>query len=248
MNSFNTLSDDFGLSMYISSKVELAPSRETVLHFFEAVQKQYPTMTDFEKRENNEYALEEDRDAGTYRWLTIENRRVCSGFVNPPTLEDADQQNERVLEMVPYHMNLSGLDADALDLVCYFDFAYSGNHDEVVAEALASGGALEQLSRTQASKVLQFQPSMTLALDEACQLQARLTVETRSTAYQVRTGVFPENPISVYFTIRQFWGKQGFKTFQESYRNQRRLMEELVTDVVLPSVVQPLARTIGAKQ
>lgn len=248
MNSFSSMSDDFGYSMYISSKTELNPSRESMLHFFESLQKQYPTLTDFEKRDNNEYAIEEDRDGGSYRWITLENRRVCSGFVNPPTLEEADQQNERILEMVPYHLNISTLDADALDLVCYFDFAYSGNHDEAVAEALASGGALESLSQTSGARVLQFQPSMTLALDEACTLQARLTVETRSTAYQVRTGQFSEAPISVYFTLRQFWGKQPFKTFLESYRNQRRILEEMVTDVVWPSIVQPLARTLGAKQ
>jgi hypothetical protein len=34
----------------------------------------------------------------------------------------------------------------------------------------------------------------------------------------------------------------------ESYRNQRRILDELVNDYVIPNVVQPLARTIGAKQ
>ena len=75
-----------------------------------------------------------------------------------------------------------------------------------------------------------------------------MSIETRTNAYQVRTGQFPEAPISVYFTVRQFWGKQPFKTFLESYRNQHRLLDELVTEHVVPHVVQPLARTIGAKQ
>ena len=96
--------------------------------------------------------------------------------------------------------------------------------------------------------MLHYQPTMMLALDEACQLQGRLTVETRTTAYQVRTGNFSEAPISVYFTVRQFWGKQPFKTFAESYRNQRRVLDELVTDYVVPNVIQPLARTIATKQ
>ncbi len=64
----------------------------------------------------------------------------------------------------------------------------------------------------------------------------------------MRTGNFTEAPISVYFTVRQFWGKQPFKTFADSYRNQRRLLDELVTDHLIPNVIQPLARTIGAKQ
>lgn len=248
MNSFDTLCDDFGVTLFLSSKVELPTARETVVHFFEAVQKQYPKMTEFEKRDTNEYALEEDRDAGSYRWVTLDPRRLCSGFVNPPALDDADAQNERLLEMAPYHLGLGGLDADALDVQYYFDFAYAGNHDEVVAEALASGGALEPLTKVPAGRVLHYQPAILMALDESCQLQGRLTVETRTTAYQVRTGNYSDSPISVYFTVRQFWGKQPFKTFADSYHNQRRLLDELVAEYVVPNVLQPLSKAIGAKQ
>ena len=91
-------------------------------------------------------------------------------------------------------------------------------------------------------------PSLMMALDENCQLQARLSVETRTSAYQVRTGNFSESPITVYFTIRQFWGKQAFKSFHESYRNQRRLLDELVASHLIPGVITPLQRAIAAKQ
>ena len=86
-----------------------------------------------------------------------------------------------------------------------------------------------------------------MALDDACQLQARLSVKTRTNAYQVRTGQFPESPISVYFTVRQFWGKQPFKTFADSYHNQRRVLDELVSTYVVPQVIQPLAKAISMK-
>jgi hypothetical protein len=95
---------------------------------------------------------------------------------------------------------------------------------------------------------LLYQPTLMMALDDACQLQCRLSVETRTSAYQVRTGQFPEAPISVYFTVRQFWGKQPFKTYAESYHNQRRVLDELVNSYVIPNVVTPLAKAIGAKQ
>jgi hypothetical protein len=52
----------------------------------------------------------------------------------------------------------------------------------------------------------------------------------------------------VYFTVRQFWGRQPFPSFTESYRNQRKLLDELVAEHVVPNVIQPLARTIGARQ
>ena len=55
MNSFGTLSDDFGASMYLASKAELPTGRETVLHFFESVQKQFPRMSEFERRDANEF-------------------------------------------------------------------------------------------------------------------------------------------------------------------------------------------------
>ena len=248
MNSYGTLSDDFGVSVHLASKVEMPTGRETVLHFFEAVRKQYPKLTDFERRESGEYVIEEDRDSGSYRWLALDHRRLVLGFSNPPAMEDIDQHNEWVLDMAPYHLNLTGLDAESLDVMYYFDFMYAGNHDEVVAEALATGGAFEPLAKLPAGRVLHYQPSMTMALDDNCQLQCRLNIETRSTAYQVRTGNYSEAPISVYFTVRQFWGKQPHKSFVESYLNQRRLLDELVTEHVIPNVVQPLAKTIAARQ
>ena len=73
-------------------------------------------------------------------------------------------------------------------------------------------------------------------------------VETRTNAYPVRTGNFPESPISVYFTVRQFWGKTPFKSFVESYQNQRRVLDELVSSYVVPNVITPLAKAIAAKQ
>ena len=248
MNSYASLCDDFGVSTYLHGKLEMPTGRETILHFFEAVQKAFPKMTEFEKRSDEEYLLEEDREAGSYRWASLDKRRLCSGFVNPPSIEDADAHNERILELAPYHLDLSAMQTESMDVLYYFDFVYQGNHDEVVAEALASGTPFEGLAQMPASRVLHFQPTLMMALDETCQLQARLSIETRTSAYQVRTGQFSESPVSVYFTIRQFWGKQPFKSYTESYRNQRRILDELVQQYVVPSVLQPLAKAIGANQ
>jgi hypothetical protein len=192
--------------------------------------------------------LEEDREQGSYRWVSLEQRRVCAGYVNPPSLDDADAQHERILESAPYHLDFSPLDIEALDTLFVFDFAYAGNHDEVVAEALTVNSPLEQLLQVPGSRVLNFEPAVMLALDEQCRLQSRLSIETRTNAYQLRTGQFPEAPISVYFTIRQYWGRQPFKTLVESYQNQRRICQELVDSHVLPAVIRPLAQTIATKQ
>ncbi len=246
-NSYATLCDDFGVTMYLASKVDLPTNRETVLNFFESVRRLYPRMTDFDKRDANEFTLEEERDSGSYRTISIDGRRLISGFVNPPEIESADSQNEAMLEMAPYHLGVHPLDTEALDVTYYFDFLYQGNHDDVVLEALVSDTAFGQFSKLGGARPLNFQPNLMLALDEGCHLQARLSIETRTTAYQVRTGNFSEMPISVFFTIRQFWSRQPFKTYAESYWNQRRIIDELATDYLIPQIITPLRQVIGAR-
>jgi len=248
MNPYTSLCDDFGVYVYLNTKMELPSGRETVLHFFDSLQKTFPQMTDFDCRENGEYVLEEDREQGSYRWVTLEQRRLCSGYVNPPTVDAADSQHERILELAPYHLDFNALDCEALDVLFAFDFMFSGNHDEVVAEALGMNSTLESLLQVQNAKVINFEPSVMLSLDENCRLQCRLSVETRTNAYQIRTGQFPEAPISVYFTVRQYWGRQAAKTFGESYHSQRKICQELVDNHIIPSVIRPLAQAIAAKQ
>src|SRR4026208_359741 len=94
MNSYASLCDDFGVSTYLHGKLEMPTGRETILHFFEAVQKAFPKMTEFEKRSDEEDLREEDREAGSYRWASLDKRRLCSGFVNPPSIEDADAHTQ----------------------------------------------------------------------------------------------------------------------------------------------------------
>ncbi len=228
MNPYSSFCDDFGIYVYLNTKMELPSGRETVLHFFDSLQKTFPEMTDFDRRESGEFVLEEDREKGSYRWVTLESQRICTGYVNPPNFEDADVQHERVLELAPYHLDFSALDCEAMDVLFAFDFVFSGNHDEVVAEALGLNTTLENLLQLPNSRVINYEPSLMLALDEACRLQCRLSIETRTNAFQVRTGQFPEAPISVYFTVRQYWGRQPYKTFAESYKNQRKICQELV--------------------
>ena len=79
MNSYASLCDDFGVSTYVHGKLEMPTGRETVTHFFEAVQKAVPKMTEFEKRSDNEYMLEEDREPGNYRWASLDHRRLSAG-------------------------------------------------------------------------------------------------------------------------------------------------------------------------
>ncbi len=248
MNPYSSLCDDFSIYTYLNTEMQLPAERETVLHFFESLQKSYPRMTNFYRREAGEFVLEEDKDLGTYRWVTLETKRLCSGYVNPPVVEDADKQHERVLEVAPYHLNVSTLDCEALDVLYAFDFVYNGNHDEIVAEALGLNQTLETLLSLPHARIINYEPSVMLGLDEQLRLQCRLSIETRTNAYQVRTGQYHEDPISVYFTVRQYWGGAQSRTFVESYKRQRELCQDLVDNHLIPSIVRPIQQTIAAKQ
>jgi len=151
-----------------------------------------------------------------------------SAFSNPATLDDADRQHERVLDLAPYHLDLTALNCESLEVVFSFDFVYPGNHDEVIAEALAANSPFDPLLQHPGAKVLHFEPSMVVALDEKCRLQARLWVESRTNTFQVQSGQFPEAPISVYFMVNQMWGKGAPNSFVESYQHQRKLAQEFV--------------------
>ena len=86
-----------------------------------------------------------------------------------------------------------------------------------------------------------------MALDEACRLQARLSIETRTNAFQVRTGDFGDDQISVYFTIRQYWGNGPDRSFLDSLRAQCEVGEEIMVNQVVPRIVRPLARAIASR-
>ncbi|HWA99244.1 MAG TPA: hypothetical protein VG713_12160 [Pirellulales bacterium] len=247
MNRYSSLCDDFYVNMNLSTEMELPQNRETVLHYFERIQKKYPTMRNFYCREKGDFVLEEDKDRGQYRWATIEHRRVCSGQVNPEDVADALEQHKLVLELAPYMLSVSPLDCEALDLLFGFDFTYRGNHNQLVAEALGLNSAFERMVEGTHATVLNHEPSITLALDDDCRTQCRLSVETRTNAYQVRTGDYPEEQLSVYLTARQYGSLGPDKTFVATLDRLAQVCYEMVDHYVVDHVLQPLARTIAMK-
>jgi len=247
MTDYSSLADDYYVNLNLNTEMALPAARETILGFFERVQKTYPTMRNFYTRESGDFVLEEDKEQGNYRWITIEPRRVCSGYVNPPSVEAAMEQHRLVLELVPYMLSVSPLDCEALDMMVGFDFAYRGNHDALVAEALGTSPALEGLLEIPGSQVINLEPSMTIALDDTCRLQGRLMVETRTNAYHVRRGDYPEEQISVYFTVRQYGSLPPGVTYEDTLQKLREHNERLLGQHVVDQILRPLAQAISAK-
>ena len=246
MNRFSHLASDFYSNMHLNTEMPLPNTREAVLEFFGRIQKSYPTMRNFYTRENGDFVMEEDKDQSHHRWVSLEPRRLCSGFVNPTDLNDAEAQHRLILELVPYMLSVSPLDCEALDYMMGFDFPYRGNHDMLVANALGCSPGFDRLHSVGGSTVLNFEPTMTISLDESCRLQARLMIETRTNAYHVRRNEFPEDHISVFFTVRQYGSMEHDASFADRVIQLRQKCEELLDEFVVDDVLVPISQAIAA--
>ena len=243
MTPYASLADDFYINMNLATEMELPAQRETILQYFERLQKRFPTMRKFYCRDKRDYVLEEDKDQGRYRWAAVESKRLCSGQVNPATLD----QHRLVLDLAPAFLSVSPLDCEAIDVLFGFDFAYRGNHNALLAEALGVGPALERLGDGPGGRVINYEPSLTIAYDEDCRVQVRVSTETRTNAFQVRTGDFNEEQLSVYVTARQYGSLDPDTTYVDTMDRLATLAREVVDSCVVEQILRPLARTIALK-
>lgn len=243
---FSSITDDFFVNLNLQTTLELPSGRETILHFCEAVGKQFPLMTSFYRRESGEYVLEGDHDSGTYPWLELQSHRLSAGYFNPPNLEEAYTLHRWLLDRSIYFLGVGGLDIECLDVLFGFNLDFRGNRDEIVSEALLSGSPLAALISEESFRPLECEPSLVVALDEGCYFQARLNVETRSSSFQVRTGQYESEPISVYFTVRRYPEPGRPMKGEESFAEQAEMCEDIVSRIVLPQIIQPIAAVIAA--
>src|SRR5258706_13504896 len=201
---FASVCDDFYVNMRLAMQLSLPHNRETVLHFFERVQRQFPEMSGFRKYANGDLSIEENRDNDAYRWVTLESRRLCAGHVNPESLEDALKLHGLLLQQVPYDLGFSPVEVDYLDILFGFDLSFRGNHDEIIAESLLQDSPLACLLAEPGAKAVDIQPSITAALSEACRLQRRVDVTTPPNSSHVRPPAHPNPPPTAHLTLRRY--------------------------------------------
>jgi hypothetical protein len=247
MSGYGAFSDDFYLNMNLSTEMDLPQNREGVLHYFEQVRRRYPKMQNFYSREKAEYVLEEEKEAGAYRWTSLELKRVNSGVVNPESFESAAEQHRTVLDLIPFELSVSPLDCESLSVMLGFDFAYRGNHNEILAEAIGVPAGLERFLQIPYGKLLSCEPAIQFALDEDCRTQCRVSFESRTTAYQVRTGDFSEDQISVYLTVRRYDSLGANESFANEFDRLAGLCRDLADEYLVPSVLRPLQQAISLR-
>ncbi|MGA2442876.1 MAG: hypothetical protein ABSH08_18130 [Tepidisphaeraceae bacterium] len=204
-------------------------------------------MTRFRKSDNGEFNLEEDRSGQNYRWVCLESRRLSAGHVNPARVEDALGLHRLLLQLAPFHLGVSPVEIDYLDLMFGFDLSFSGNHDEVIAESLLADSPLICLTEASGAKPVDFQPSVTVALSEDCRLQARIDIVTRTNSYQVRTGDYSDDVISVCLILRRYWGDRPRLAMDRLFAELATRAEHLCDRYVLPRIVRPISSAIASR-
>lgn len=244
---YEAFCEDFYVNMRLGSQLPLPNGRETVLHFLESVQKQFPSMTRFRKNENHELTLEEDRGNPSYRWACLETKRLAAGHVNPPDIDEALKLHNFLLERAPYHLGISPIEIDYLDLLLGFDLTFTGNHDEVIAESLLANSPLACLADEVGARAVDVQPSVTVSLSDDCRLQARIDVVTRTNSHQVRTGDYSDEAISIYLIVRRYWGDRPREPMTQILSQMASRAEDLCDRYVLPRVVRPLSQAIASR-
>jgi hypothetical protein len=246
-NPFSSFCEDFYINMRLGSQMALPHNRETILHFFETVQKGFPGMSRFRKNDNGELNLEEDRSQQSYRWVAVESKRLSSGHVNPPSVEEAVKLHKLLLELSPHQLGISPVEIDYLDVLFGFDLEFAGNHDEIIAESLFGDSPLTCLLDENGAKAVDFQPTVTVALSEDCRLQARIDVVTRTNSYQVRTGDYGDDVISVYLILRRYWGDRPKLALEKLIAEMAERAVGLCENFIVPRVLKPINSAIASR-
>jgi hypothetical protein len=244
---FASVCDDFYVNMRLATQLSLPHNRETVLHFFERVQRQFPEMSRFRKYDNGDLSIEENRDNDSYRWVTLESRRLCAGHVNPEGLDESLKLHGLLLQQAPYELGLSPVEVDYLDILFGFDLSFRGNHDEIISESLLGESPLNCLMEESGAKAVDIQPSITVALSEDCRLQGRIDVVTRTNSYQVRTGDYSNDVISVYLILRRYWGDRPKDPMEKLLADMAERGEELCINHLIPKVLKPISSVIASR-
>ena len=246
-NPFSAFCDDFYVNMRLGSQLALPNGRDQVLPLFERLGRDFPALNRFRKTDAGEFNIEENRGSHSYRWASVEPKRIASGHVNPGSIEEALKLHTLVLGLAPHYLGISPLEVDYLDVLLGFDLAFHGNHDEVVAEGLYGDSPLTSLAEEAGARAIDFQPSVTVALSEDCRLQARIDVVTRTNSYQVRTGEYGDDAISVYLVLRRYWGDRPKGLMEKMLPDMAERAESLVHSYILPRVLKPLSSAIASR-
>ncbi|MFQ5495284.1 MAG: hypothetical protein ACE5EX_07860 [Phycisphaerae bacterium] len=249
MSHLTTVCDDFYVSVRLFLKLDMTLERETVLHFFDRIRKEFPGLRKLRRRSGHGLVLEEEADErGSRRWIRLDARSLRFGHFGPPDSREVRRFGHLILEQAPYHLSFSDIDFDHLEVAYGFDLDYRGNHDRLVAETrLGDNAAAAFLFGDQTAQVIDAQPYLGIALTPECDLQAYVEVKSRTTTFEVRGDNFEDEPISVQLTVRKYWGAESPTSLAQTLVTLFDTADELATARIVPNFVNPLAVAIASR-
>jgi hypothetical protein len=228
-------------------KLEINLDRESVLHFFDRIRKEYPTMRKLRHRDAM-IGLEDDSEERSRRWVRMDPTSLRFGHFAPGDLQEVQRLGSVILTQAPYYLTLSDLLYDHLEVVYGFDLHYRGNHDQLVAETFWSDQATTGfLFNERSTHVIDAQPYFGIALSKQCDLQAYVEVKSRTATFEVRSGNYENEPISVFLTVRKYWGMDGASSLNDAMSSLFEVADELATEKIVPNFVNPLAAAIASR-
>jgi len=245
--SLGALCTDFYVNCQLGVKLDLPDSRETMLDLFTRLGRDDPTMKRL-KRYPDELALESPERHRRRLWMGVQKRLIRSGVVNPHSAEDSLALHRLVLRTAPFYLGVTPIDIDHLELTYGFDLVARANHNTVVLEALLGDSPLSRLIDADSMKPIEFQPMLGMAMTDRCDVQAYVEVKTRTTIRQVRTGKHPEEPISVFVTVRRSGDFEDVDTLGARLDELVAHADELTQGRVVPNVLTPLRESIASHQ
>ncbi len=244
--SYGALCTDFYVNQKLALKLDLPSDRETILHLFDQIRKSQPSMDRF-RRYEGELALESSRRDGEYRWLALRRSSIRTGHVNPQSLEEAYALHKLILEVAPYHLTISPLDVDYIELLFGFDLECKANHDQVVFDALMSQSPMANLMQAPGNPeagVLDVQPVFGVSLSRSGDLQAYYEVKTRTKTRRGADRRYRSEPISIFLTVRKYGPVRDLDELVQTFETLRTQCETLATERLVPDLLTPISRQI----
>jgi hypothetical protein len=249
MWSFGVFCDEFYVNTRLYLKLDLDPSRETLLHFMEQIRRAFPRMSRLRRRDDGGLVLDEaNREGQDRRFVRIDTSALRFGNFRPADADAVSSFAGMILRQAPHHLSLSELDYDYMEVAFGFDLEYRGNHDELVADTLFSDFPLLKALTSEDERVIDCQPFFGVKLTEDCEKQVYLEVKGRTSTYEIRTGEYEPTPLSIYLTARQYWGFAADKDLLSVHRDLLATGERHAADCALPHLVQPLAAAIASRR
>ncbi len=290
-DSYLALCSDAYVNQKLSLKLDRfgasanASDRQLVLEFFDRVRRQFPTLSTFRRR-REELSLETgptfttrqatghesdmdedavasiDADPHLQRWIAIRANHIRSGVVNPSSFASAYPLHRYLLELAPYYLSLSPLDLDSIELLYGFDLPASGNHDDIVYEALYADSPIARAVDLPNAVKVDCQPVFGAVLTEGLPgmrpkaVEVNFEVKTRGArtpggrlarhASGIGAGEATENapPISIYLWVRQSCAGVDVKELPSMMAALTHVGEDLVNSRVIPGLVRPLREAI----